>query len=437
LTEYFARGEDALKVLEQAEATFGLSAVLMEQRANVLFQTQDDKSVLEIWCQLTSDPVSRVTLDPFAYRRAGMSAARLKQWDQAGQIFCAGADSVQPGSFELAKFGLRVDAALAVSLGGNQAAAAKLLADAVLSLPAEAATEGDARWEAVQRAAVSVCRTIENSLWRPTEAEPQFEPGSASSPDLKVSKVEPGQAARSEMTRVQILHLISTLATDPAGFAQELEVLAGSRYFIVRWFAVEARLALAYSSGAGEGFVERLIAFDRAMANMEQGLSPLDPDDGPKSSLPVAPERWFGLLWTGVVCTGPGLLTHLKIWLDASNRMLGEEAALTNNIRLLLNGASLPAELLQPATIDTASPPPVRCGAAAQLLRGILPAERTLQIQAFLTSGLVHDDSFARQALFNRHVARCFADSWRTHAQSRFQFYSPSTSIPLIARGAR
>ena len=208
-----------------------------------------------------------------------------------------------------------------------------------------------------------------------------------------------------------------------------------------RKMAIEARLAVAYSTGAGFGFVEALLAFDIAttdfQANINQGMSLLAPDDGPKSTVPAAPEQWFGLLCAGIVCTGQNLLAHLKIWLDASIRLLGEEAALTNNIRLLLNGASLPAELLQPATIDTASPPPVRCGAAAQLLRGILPAERTLQIQAFLTSGLVHDDSFARQALFNRHVARCFADSWRTHAQSRFQFYSPSTSIPLIARGAR
>jgi len=436
LTEYLERGEDALTVLEQAEATFGLSTVLMEQRANVLFQARDDESVLEIWHQLTSDPASRSTLDPFACRRAGMSASRLKQWDKAGQIFSAAADSVQPGSFDLTKFGLRVDAALAVSLEGDQAAAAKLLADAVLSLPSEAAAEGDERWEAVQRAAVAVCITIENFLWKPTEAEPQLEPGYASSPELKVSKVESGQAARSEMTRAQILRLASTLVKDPAKFAQELEVLAGSRYFFVRWIAIEAQLARVYSTGAGAGFVEALLAFDRATAefsaNMQQGMSLLDPDDGPKSSLPVTPERWFGMLCAGVVCAGSNLRGHLNIWLDASNRLLGEEAALTNNIRLLFEGASLPAELLEPAIIDTVSPAPIRCGAAAQLLQEMLPAERTLQIQTLLTSGLMIDESFTRQALFNRHVARLFAETWHTHAQSRFQFYSPSTSVPAL-----
>ena len=97
LTEYLARGEDALRVLEQAEAMFGQSSVLMEQRANVMFQKRDDKSVLDIWHQLTGDPLSRATLDPFAYRRAGMSAARLKQWEKAGQIFRDGAESIRAG----------------------------------------------------------------------------------------------------------------------------------------------------------------------------------------------------------------------------------------------------------------------------------------------------------------------------------------------------
>lgn len=334
------------------------------------------------------------------------------------------------------KFGLSVDAALALARDGDQTAAAKLLADAVLSLPAEASKEGNEQWEAVQRVAGSVCTMIENSVWKPTQIEPQIEPGYASSPELKVNRVKPGQAVRSEMTRVQILRLATTLLRDPAGFAQELELLARSKYFIVRWMANEARLALAYANGAGAGFVEAILAFDKATAefstNMKQGISLLTSDDAPRSDLPVTPERWFGLLRAGIICAGPDLITHLEIWLDASIRLLGEEATFTNTIRLLLKGASLPTELLQPAVIDTVSPSPVRCGAAAQMLREGMPAGKTLQMQAFLTSGLVSDESFTRQQLFNRHVARRFADAWRAHAQNRFQFSSPSVSVPAL-----
>ena len=436
LTEYFERGEEALKVLEQAEAAFGQSTIITEQRANVLFQTKDDESVLELWYQLTSDSVKRTTLDPFTYRRAGISALRLKQWNEAARIFREAADSIQPGTFEVIKFGLQVDAAFAISLGGNQAAAAELLAYAVLSLPAEAADEGNERWEAVQRASVTICRRIENFLWKPKEAGPPFEPGYASSPDLKVPKAEPGQAVRNEMTRVQIFHLASTLLKNSQYLASELNDLAGSKYFSVRWLAIEAQLAQAYSAGSGTGFVETLLAFDKATIdfheNMKQGISLLIPDDGPKTNLPANPERWFGMLCAGMICAKSDLFKHLNIWLDASRRLLGDEAALTKNISLLKKGASMPTEQLQATVIDSTSSQHLRCGAAVQLMLGELSAKETILIQGFLASALVGDESMARQTLFNRHVARCFINSWRRHAQNQFQFYSPRTLVPAL-----
>jgi hypothetical protein len=436
LTEYLDRIQDALKTLDLAEEAFGQSIILTEQRANVLFQAKKDESVLDIWDKLTSDPNSRSMLDPYAYRRAGMSAARLQQWNKAEQIFCAAAESIQIGSFGLAKFGLWVDAALSASFGKKQATEATHLANAVLALTAESNREGNARWEAVQRVAVAVCRTIENTIWKPSEIKELFDPGYASSPDLKVSKVEPGQAARSEMTRAQILCLAATLTKDTVGFAQELVGLASSRYSTVRWIAAKAQLALAYSTGAGTGFVESLLAFDRAtndfLTKRQRGLSLLEPDDGPDADALITHKSWLSLLCAGTICAGPHLLTQLKIWLDASNRLFGEEATLTNDVLLLLQGASLPPELLKPTSVDTTSPPAMRCGAVTKLLREVLPADATLQLQAFLVSALVSDENIALQELFNLHASRCLAHIWRLHAQNPFQFYSPRTSVPTL-----
>lgn len=436
LTEYLDRAEEALTVLDDAEAAFGLSTILMEQRANVMFQAQDDETVLDIWHHMTSDPAQHTILDPFAFRRAGISASRLKRWDKAGQIFRSAADSIKPGTFEITKFGLSVDAALAMSLGGDQLTAANTLANAVSSLPAEAAMEGNARWEAVQRVAVGVCLTIENYSWRATAAKQQVGPGDASWPELKVSKIVPGQPARSEMIKAQAIRLCSILSTDSVRFTHELEILADSDYSYVRSCSIEALLAQKYSSGAGEGFVETLLAFDKftaeLLAGVQEGRSLLEPDHEEASTIPVAPERWFGLLCAGVVCSGPNILSHLNIWLDASCRLLGEESSLTNIIRLLLQGASLPAEDLEAAVFDAAAPPSIRCGAAAQSLQGVLTAEKTLQLQSILTSGLVVDDSYARQELFNFHIARQFASSWRIHARNSFQFCSPSKSVPAL-----
>ncbi|MEM5788538.1 MAG: hypothetical protein AAGU11_14595, partial [Syntrophobacteraceae bacterium] len=275
LTEYLGRGDEALKIINQAETAFGTSVVLMEQRANVLFQAQNDESVLEIWEKLTSD-TAKSNLDPFAYRRAGISAARLCQWDRAGRIFLDGANSIQPGTHKLTRFGLRIDAAMAISLGGNQSAAAKILANAILYLPPEAASEGDERWEFLLRAASEVRRTIEKSLWHPEEAKPRFEPGYASSPQLKVSNTEPGQEARNEITKARILNLLVTTSVKPVDFGQENETLANSKYFFARWTAIETRLARSYAAGAGRGFIEALLDFDRTatefMTYLQNGI---------------------------------------------------------------------------------------------------------------------------------------------------------------------
>ncbi len=437
LTEYLGRSEDALTVLNQAEADFGPSTVLLEHRANVLFHRQDDETVLKIWHQLISDPVSKAALDPFAYRRAGVSAARLKQWGNAERIFLAAADSIAPGSFDLTKFGLKVDAALVVSLGGNQPNAARILVEAVLMLPSEAADEGDTRWDAVQRMTVEVCRIIRKAYWKQDGEESRIRPGDASSPILKAPKVEPGQAARNEMTRAQVLLLATTLGVGPSSITHELETLAGSRYLLVRWFASQARLALSYAGGAEAGFIRALVDFETATADLsirQESLNPLEPDTGPAPNLTVLPERWFGLLVAGIVCSGPNLTIHLEGWLEESRKELGDDAVLTNAVRLVLEGASRPEEFLEATVQNTANPGTVRCGAAAKLLLNMPVASKTLQLEAFLTSVIVSDVSVARQELFNLHVARRFAGSWHAQAENRFQFSSPRTSVPALLR---
>ena len=435
LTEYLSHSEDALVVLDQADAAFVSSAVLLEQRANVLFYRQDDEMVLKLWSQLTSDPANRIALDPFAYRRAGISAARLKQWAEAQKIFITAADSLTPGSFDLTKFGLRVDAALVTSLGGNQVAAARILAEAVLTLPSEAAVEGDQRWEAVQRVTVGVCKVIEKAYSEKPEIESRVQPGDASSPALKASKAELGQPARSEMTRVQVLQLAASLGVASPSIIQELEILAGSKYVLVRWFASQAKLAHAYASGAGTGFIRTLLALETTMADFSskrQTLKPLEPDEGPGPDLTVAPERWFGLLVAGIVCSGSNLINHIEKWLDESRQDLGTDATLTSAVRFVIDGASHRSETLEETVWNTASSGPVRCGAAAKLLLDVPDASKTLQLQEFLTSALVSDLSIVHQELFNLHVARQFALSWRVHAENRFQFFSPRTSVPLL-----
>ncbi len=435
LTEYLNQSDDAITVLDDAVSSFGSSVVLSEQRANVLFHKQDDAKVLEIWTELSSDLASKATLDLFAYRRAGISAARLKRWSEAEQILVAATASLTPGQFDLTKFGLQVDTALVASLRNDQASASRILAEAVMTLPSEAATEGDLRWDAVQRVAVEVCKTIEKSYWKQEGTETRVKVGDASSPILSAPKAEPGQAARNELARVQVIHLATTLAVGPSSITKEVETLADSKYVYVRWLASEAGLALFYAGGAGAGFINALVALETAAVDLSTKRERLiEPDTGPATNLTISPERWFGLLVAGIICSGTALLSNLDIWLNESNRELGNDAPLTNAIRLIIDGVSRPAEILAATVQNVANPATVRCGAAAQLLLNMPAASMTLQLEAFLTSAMLSDGSFARQELFNLHVARRFACAWRSQSDNRFQFSSPLTSVPALLR---
>ncbi len=435
LTEYLERDEDALLLLDQADTAFGSSPILLEQRANVLFYRKDDETVLNIWNQMTSDTESKTSLDPFAHRRAGVSAARLKRWDEAEQIFTSTADSLTPRALDLLKFGLQVDAALVTSFAGNQARAAGKLANAILALPSEASNDGNPYWEAVLRVTVEVCLIIKRATWKQGEAGSRIQPGDASSPILKVSSVTPRQAVRCEKTKAQVLFIATTLGVGPSSITNELETLIASRYIHVRWRTSEARLALSYANGSGFGFIQALVNFETAWADIstrEESLTILEPDDGPATNLVIAPERWFGLLVAGIICSGSHLMAHLEIWLEESKKELGGDAALTNAIRLVIDGASRPTEILEATVITTANAPTVRCGAAAKFLMEFPVASKTLQLQALLTSALMGDVSFSRQEIFNIHVAQRFASSWLVHAENRFQFSTPRTSVPAL-----
>jgi hypothetical protein len=309
-----------------------------------------------------------------------------------------------------------------------------MLLQTVLTLLPQPVVGDHERWDAVQRASAEVCRHIEYAYWKRTNLA-RIHPGDASSPSLKASKVEPGLAARSEMARVQAIHLAATLGVEAPSMSHELETLVGSKYAYVRLFASEAYLAVSYARGSGAGFIKALLAFETAMVDVaikRQTLSPVEPDDGPAPNLTVAPERWFGLLVAGAVCSGPNLSAHLEGWQNESSHELGADAGLTNAVRLIIKGVSRPVDTLEDTVMDTTNPREVRCGAAAKILLDMPIASKALQLHGFLASALLSDGSATLQELFNHHIARCFAKSWRAHAQDRFQFYSPSISVPAL-----
>ena len=437
-TEYLSERESGLTCLDVAEEKFGKAPVLDEQRANVLFQAEDDEQVLNIWQHLLNGSDAHALIDPFAYRRAAISASRLGRRAEAISIFRAGANCVEPEGFALTRFGLLVDCALVELQDSRVRDAAETLASAVLALPADAGAEGGERWEPVQRAAVEVCRCIENSLWKPADADAKFDVGFASSPSRKLEKTEPGQAGRTLLLRAQSARLAATHALVLPKLRGEIDYLCGVPYRVIRWTAAEGKLAWSFGKDAHANFIEALVDFDIAttgLGNTRTGGSIVMPDESVDLSIPPCAERWFGLLVAGAWCTNSALDVNLNSW-------LGWLQARPENIKLqelvtqLREGAEVAQSDLEGNVRDWQRPPAVRCGAALRLLSGTVTVIERLRLQSFLLSAVVSDASYSRQEVFNLHLARRVAADWRLLCDSPFNFPSPRQTVPSIIRAA-
>ncbi len=435
-SEFLNDHPSALTALDSAEKTFGVSPILREQRANVLFQGEDDERVLEIWAELVASSESHALADPFAHRRAAISASRLGRLTDSSATFRAGANCVEPEGFKLTRFGMLVDCALVEFHDLRVREAAETLSGAILDLPADAGQEGGERWEPVQRAAAEVCRCIENALWKPSEATAKIDVGFASSPACKVEKTEPGQAGRTLLLRAQGARLAATFGLDLPRLSEELEYLSSVPYRAVRWTATEGQLANALGHAAGVEFIRALVNFEIATEDLERrqdDLSIVLPDVVSISPAEPHAERWFGLLVAGAWCSGAAVTTNLNDWLGwLAERP--EHSKLQQLIEQLRSGFDWSQRDLADVAGDSRRAPAVRCGAALRLLLLPIPVAERHSLQGLLTSALVSDASHARQGIFNLHVARRVAAEWIDAMQTSSNLTSPRNDLRVLGQ---
>lgn len=432
LTEYLSRADEALQVLDAAEQEFGGSPVLGEQRVNVQFQINDDAKVLEFWGRLVAE--SQLVQDPFAYRRAAISAARLGQWVQSEEIFRDAAALAGTLADGWTRFGLLVDCALVAALGGNPRRAVEVLAQAIMSLPASASDEGDGQGEALQRAASEVCRYIENVLWNPSEAKPKFQPGYSSNPTIRIAKSTAGQGLRSVLLRNHVAKLAACLGVG-APLTETLAVAGlASPYPYAQWLAAEARLAASFANGAGAEFIRCFVQFVAATTTIQNlGMRAMEEHSASVISELGDASQWLGLLVAGMCCAGPSLSDHLEQWLDECGGTFTAPDGLDALIQQLKTGAHEETRhLLWSLAANDSNATGTRCGAAAKLILQPLRPNELLQIQGLLTSATVSDASTTCQELFNLHLARRFALQWMPILQNPFQLPTPRTTVPAI-----
>ena len=439
LCEHLNQQEGALTVLRDAQSWFGPSALLEEQRANVLFQGRNDQQVLEIWERLTAE-ASTVLKDPYAWRRAAISASRLGRFAEAAHLFLRGADALEQGGFELTRFAMRADAALCEHHAGNPHAAACAMCRAVESLPPAAAQQGERRWEAALRISSEICRVIDTAA--DADAPPLVSVGAVSSPSSLADQASDGQEFRYFHLRAQIALLGARHAVASEVVSSEIRDLLIAPYMLVRMEASQAAIAQALSKG-GNGFAEALVAFDRVSAEMSvagTGREAFLRRDGGPAQTGTLGVPLPALLISAAWAASNFLVDALAQWVEhfEGNGMHASAAA----VREIRRGALIDPGRLPAAIANREENVFFRCGAVIALLqRERHPAQR-LKRQATLTSALVAQNP-AFEAVWSLAIARWLAAEWEQVSENKFLQVRPATSqshlkqaIEAVRRGA-
>jgi hypothetical protein len=426
LTEYLDRGDEALATLDAAERDFGSSPVLLEQRANVRFQLQDDEQVLTLWSQLRA---ARSEIDPFACRRIAISACRLNRFEEAADIFLSAALSIDEGTLEVTKLGLHIDAATSLGRAGDIRRAVRVLAEATSNLPAAAGEDGNPRWEAVIRAASETRRNLESLVWTTDSPGKELPTGFASDAGLKATAPEPGQAIRHAITVAQSLRLAATLDASPKEFMRHQQTLSQFPSRLVRWASAEAGISTAIGAPCSQNLVDKFIAYDLAFLDTlsRVGTAALALDDGPSLDLAAAPERWWPLWLAAAICSEGQLVSNAETWLVHIDERLGAESVAASLVHQLVEGATQPPGQLTAIAADWSRNPVIRSGAAVRLLQEPIEAQDAFGLQALLVSGLVGDPAWnTLQPLYTFHVGRRLAAFWIARVSAApYQFRSP------------
>lgn len=434
LSEYLERTDAALEVLASAERDFGTSAVLREQRANIFFRAQDDESVLALWSEMSaSQSTIDVVDDPFAYRRVAISAARLNKWNEAADYFLKGADCMNAAFIGQARAGLLADAAFALWKAGAERDASRILGKAVLELPTAAASDGDGRWEAIQRVMSEIATTLSGN--RPTTAGDVSErvtPGLASSPSLNIEQPIPGQKLRSELLVTVTAQAEVQYADASMELIERAIRLESSSYPFVRFKATELIVLRELTHGLSADFIKAARHFHSELAYRTVNHDALTSDSGPlpiPSSFDMEPV--IGLLVVGLICSRMPLREAVADWIATSRESCDSYAV--RELEQIQTGLSLDSAQAREVLMSSDVPALQRCAAAFVFLQGDQRSAReTGGAQALIGSAIVTAILFLRHRAVSGKVIRWLASHWPLLLKERFQFNQPVVNVPRL-----
>ena len=429
LSEYLGDVRGAYVVLDEAVSAFGPSAVLIDQRVNLLGRSGDHPLALDAWDSLIECFGHSAVTDPFAYRRAAISAGKLEQFKRASELFEAGAELRDHGMYQTS-VGLLVDASYCALRGGNKRQSSALLAKAVLLLPSEAREDGDRRWEAIVHAANAVAHMPSDPEELSSDGSPyEIAIGRASDPSLAVVESTSDQASRVGFLQTQVACL-EAVWPDACGAVFEVALAQlDAEQLALRFNACKAFILRDATQGTSSAYLSYALKLARTASELNE-LRPA----GEAIGAPLAIEGMLsGLLPIGILLARSRPQEMLESWVSQA-QSLGD-VSLLQALKRLQKGILLTtdAAIRESATFSSRDTL-FNFGAALRVChsdevraRDVVMA--SLRIAGALDLGLA---SFFKASL-HHPVARLFASRLSLQLQKPDQFAMPAVVVPALA----
>lgn len=433
LSEYLGDAQGAYAVLDEAVSTFGPSAVLTDQRVNLLGRSGDHRQALEAWDNLIEYFGRSAVADPFAYRRAAISAGSLGQFRRASQLFEAGAALLNEGMYQT-RVGLLIDASYCSLRAGNKRQSSAQLAKAVLLLPSEASIDGDKRWEAIVQVANAVGQLSSESEALSADGAPiEIAIGRASDPGLEVEELTSDQSFRVGMLQTQVAYLEAAWPDASCAAIENALPHVDSEQFLLRLNACKAVIQRDATQGTSPAYLEYALKLVQAISELKllrSGSEVL------RTSAAIE-DMLSGLLTLGIFLVRSKPHEMLERWVEQA-RSLNDAPLLAVVERLqtgfLLTTDAATREAAAFGSRDTL----VNCGAALHVCQSEEVGARdmviaSLRIAGALNSGLA---LFFKGSL-HPPVSRLLASRLSLQLRRPNQFSMPYLAVPAITQTVR
>lgn len=413
----------ALQILDTATKDFGASAILEEQRANCYFHKKQYDNVAIVWRNIEMRFQKKV-IDPFAYRRAGIAAAEIKNWEQAAAHFESGARCLPLGSPMPTRSSLYAEAALAQSKAGSLAKAVELMRQCEEELPQTASIDGDARWEAMLRVLTAAAIQIRGDA-PSTPAGKSFtlKSGFSSNPELNMMQTDKLQKFRLAIFKLEVHTSYLYVHKENKNSLRQIETLSSISPQIA-FLATNNMLVMQLRQGIKASYFEYLAKFVDASEAMR------------------AQSQYSTLSYTGQSLVIGHLILPLllkKIEIQDFIKLCKSEALVTDTkpsseaLAEIMKQFVKTPKIAGATLVDENAALATRAGAAIVILRsGSSRADALTAAQALLTVISMRAIIAMKSSDIEFELAAEFIEFWRPVVLAPTQLKNPDWTLPAL-----